>query len=230
MAGPAAHHNLTAVIFRRRIYTGCIMRVTAAQREHNRASLLLVGLELFAQQGFAATTVDQVARAAGVAKGTFYNYFANKEDLALAAFVEALEDVEGRLGELRGLPSVQERLAVLFAHFGRWAVHPELIWVWGVENLRRGRGEPASALLRRLLKVLFADAQARGEVRGDRAAGLLALDLEGIVLAHIAVWYHDGADGDLLAALQEATVAYIHGQRPDTGRARSSRRSDEPGI
>lgn len=208
---------MTAVILRRPLYTVLDMRVTAAQREHNRASLVHAGLELFAQQGFAVTTVDQVAMAAGVAKGTFYNYFSTKEDLALAAFVAALQEVEGHLGDLLRLPSVQDRLGALFAHFRRWAVHPELVWVWGVENLRRGRAEPASALLRRILTSLFTDAQARGEVRGDRKADVLALDVEGVVLAHIAAWYHEGAEGDLLVDLREATDAYVAGARTGDG-------------
>ena len=187
------------------------MRITAEQRVHNRESLVRAGLMLFGQQGFAATTVDQVAMAAGVAKGTFYNYFPTKEDLALATFVAALEDVQGRLNELLAQGSIQERLGALFAHFDQWAVHPELIWVWGLENLRRGRAEPASALLRQILTAVFADAQDRGEVRRDRAPHLLALDLEGIVLAHIAAWYHAGAEGDLMADLWGATHAYIRG-------------------
>ena len=199
------------------------MRITAERRAHNHDSLIRAGLMLFGRQGFVATTVDQVAMAAGVAKGTFYNYFQTKEDLALAAFVAALEEIQGRLDDLLAHGSLQERLGALFVHFDQWAVHPELIWVWCLENLRRGRAEPASALLRHILTAVFADAQDRGEVRRDRDADLLALDLEGIILSHIAAWYHEGAEGDLMADLRGATDAYIQGARemeaPDVGHA-----------
>ncbi|MFH0882782.1 MAG: TetR/AcrR family transcriptional regulator [bacterium] len=43
-------------------------------------------MALFRQQGVAATTVEQITRAAGVAKGTFFNHFPSKESL-LSSFV-----------------------------------------------------------------------------------------------------------------------------------------------
>ena len=151
------------------------MRVTAEQRQRIRANLLRAGLALFARQGFAGTTVDQIAMAAGVAKDTLYNCFPAKEDLALAAFAAALQDMEVAMPEVLACPSLEERLGALFARFDAWAVHPELIWVWALENLRRGGAEAASATLRRLLTALFADAAERGEVRPDRPAAMRAI-------------------------------------------------------
>ena len=52
--------------------------------EERRRDLLDAGLALFAEQGVAATSVEDVTRRAGVAKGTFYLYFATKEALLLA--------------------------------------------------------------------------------------------------------------------------------------------------
>ena len=194
------------------------MRVTAARRAEHRASLLEAGLRLFRAQGFGATSVDQVAAAAGLAKGTFYNYFRTKEDLALAAFVAALGEAEARLPDVLRAPALEGRLDALLQPFGRWAVHPELVWVWALENLRRGQAEPASATLRRLISAVFADAQARGEIASDRAADHLALDVEGIVVAHVAAWYHGGAGGALEPALAEALAAYARGLRAAASR------------
>ncbi|SDQ86472.1 TetR family transcriptional regulator [Quadrisphaera sp. DSM 44207] len=42
-----------------------------------------VALSLFADQGFDATTIDQIARAAGISRRTFFRYFGTKEDLVL---------------------------------------------------------------------------------------------------------------------------------------------------
>ncbi|GAB2671203.1 TetR/AcrR family transcriptional regulator [Paenibacillus thermoaerophilus] len=46
-----------------------------------RSRLIEAALHLFAEQGFEATTVAQITERAGVAKGTFFNYFDNKEDV-----------------------------------------------------------------------------------------------------------------------------------------------------
>lgn len=56
------------------------MRVTKAP-EVRRDELLDVAFELCRSHGFEAMSVEQVTRAAGVAKGTFYHYFSSKSDL-----------------------------------------------------------------------------------------------------------------------------------------------------
>ena len=45
-------------------------------------------LELFLTQGFDATTVDQIAAAAGISRRSFFRYFAAKEDVVIGDFVE----------------------------------------------------------------------------------------------------------------------------------------------
>jgi len=52
--------------------------------------LVAAALELFAQQGFAATRLRDVARHAGVSKGTVYLYFKSKEDLLRAVVRDAV--------------------------------------------------------------------------------------------------------------------------------------------
>jgi AcrR family transcriptional regulator len=56
-------------------------RVRAGRRTERRAAILAAALEEFAARGFAATRLDDVARRAGVAKGTIYLYFRDKETL-----------------------------------------------------------------------------------------------------------------------------------------------------
>src|SRR4051812_32130414 len=55
---------------------------TRAQRSaERRDAILAAALEEFAASGFAATRLDDVARRAGVAKGTIYLHFADKDAL-----------------------------------------------------------------------------------------------------------------------------------------------------
>jgi len=73
--------------------------------------LLAAALEQFVERGFAATRLEDVARSAGVSKGTLYLYFANKEELFKAVVREsivhpigeaehAISAFEGSSGEL----------------------------------------------------------------------------------------------------------------------------------
>src|ERR1700683_1432014 len=55
-------------------------RLTAEQRRHQ---LVAVALELFAQRGYRATTMDDIAEAAGVTKPLLYQHFSSKRALYL---------------------------------------------------------------------------------------------------------------------------------------------------
>jgi AcrR family transcriptional regulator len=66
-------------------------RPTRARRKEARPQeIVAAALHLFAQRGYAATRLDDVATLAGVSKGTLYLYFANKEALFRAVVQEAV--------------------------------------------------------------------------------------------------------------------------------------------
>src|SRR6188474_2907439 len=71
------------------------------RRPDDRApEIARAALELFVTKGFAATKLDDVAKAAGVSKGLPYLYFKNKEELFKAVIVEAIAGPIGRAKEL----------------------------------------------------------------------------------------------------------------------------------
>lgn len=58
-------------------------------REARRAQIKEIALRVFSEQGYHATSVSELVSAAGVARGTFYQYFDSKD----AIFVELLDDL-----------------------------------------------------------------------------------------------------------------------------------------
>jgi len=58
------------------------------RKEARAPELIAAALELFVERGYSATRLDDVARQAGVSKGTVYLYFKNKEDLFRAVVRE----------------------------------------------------------------------------------------------------------------------------------------------
>jgi AcrR family transcriptional regulator len=76
------------------------------RKQARPAELTRAGLELFVERGYAATRLDDVAKRAGVSKGTLYLYFDSKEELFKAVvregLVPALERGERMVDEHRG--------------------------------------------------------------------------------------------------------------------------------
>ncbi|MFF3849007.1 TetR/AcrR family transcriptional regulator [Streptomyces sp. NPDC002328] len=67
----------------------------AAQKEMTRRLLLSTALELFEKRGYAGTTVDDIAKAAGTTRVTFYAYFPSRAAL-MKALVAELDELLGR--------------------------------------------------------------------------------------------------------------------------------------
>ena len=92
----------------------------AARRDERRAAILAAALEEFAARGFAATRLDDVARRAGVAKGTIYLHFRDKESLFQELVRAMLSPLVGTMeaAALRDLPirAVVEMIVDLFVN------------------------------------------------------------------------------------------------------------------
>jgi AcrR family transcriptional regulator len=65
-------------------------------RDERRQSLIEAARDQFADKGYHATTVDDITRTAGVAKGTFYLYFSEKREVyyeVIRSFMELVKDI-----------------------------------------------------------------------------------------------------------------------------------------
>ncbi|MET8332664.1 TetR family transcriptional regulator [Streptosporangium canum] len=87
-------------------------RIGLRERKKQKTRLALVdaALDLFATQGYEATTVDQIAAAVEVSPRTFFRYFATKEDVALSLPLDGLETL---LAELAARPAQEPPFTAL---------------------------------------------------------------------------------------------------------------------
>ena len=67
------------------------------RRARTRAALLQAGQSLFAAQSVDAVSIDDIVLAADVAKGSFYNHFADKDALAREVAVTVRGEVEAQV-------------------------------------------------------------------------------------------------------------------------------------
>lgn len=124
------------------------------KRDRTQAQLLQAAVQLFLSSGVAAVTVQQVAQAAGVTTGTFYNHFATKDEL-LARLAELLGESLCR--------AIRDSLAGIDDGAARMAIGQRRYVGMGVDN-------PAWALL--LLDVLAAAPALAEVVTRDALADL----------------------------------------------------------
>lgn len=79
--------------------------------EFRHAEILAAARKVFAEKGFREATLDQIAAEAGIAKGTLYLYFENKEEIFWGAVRERLLELQERLKEVVARPgTARERL------------------------------------------------------------------------------------------------------------------------
>ncbi|MFJ9414296.1 TetR/AcrR family transcriptional regulator [Streptomyces sp. NPDC101227] len=80
------------------------------KKQRTRDALIRAALELFTEQGYEATTIDEIAETVDVSQRTYFRYFANKEEVVFAV----QEMVEARfLAELRERPATEAPLTAL---------------------------------------------------------------------------------------------------------------------
>ena len=83
-------------------------------REKSRQKILAAALKLFAEKGYATTSIDDVVRSARVSKGSAYHYFTSKDALLQAVVLDGL----------RALGSLMERVETEQSPNGKLAPRP----------------------------------------------------------------------------------------------------------
>jgi AcrR family transcriptional regulator len=65
-----------------------------------RAKIIAIAIDLFSKHGIASVTVEQIAEAADIGKGTIYNYFDTKEAVVVAFMVDLERKVQARVPKI----------------------------------------------------------------------------------------------------------------------------------
>ena len=173
-------------------------RATQGRRPHaqaRRQAILDAALTVFAAQGFEAARLDDVAARAGVAKGTLYLYFKDKEALFEELVRGAVTPIMDEVGAAVLAPNMQpaQIVAMFFALFQREVLgtrrklllrlliaegprFPAIANFYYREVVARGMA---------LMRTIAAEAVARGEFSSDAAARFPQLIVAPLLLAVI---------------------------------------------
>jgi AcrR family transcriptional regulator len=175
-------------------------RIDAETREKVRRRLLEVAAAHFAERGLQGAGIDAIALAAGVAKGTIYNYFPSKEELFAEVLSEGCRLAVQRYASAPGAGSLRERLVALAAADVAVLREQEAFMKVVIREAMSFRPETYPLVVAHLAPYLatareiLADGVAAQEVRADRPAEQLALAFVGILaLLFVQHWGSGGA-------------------------------------
>jgi TetR/AcrR family fatty acid metabolism transcriptional regulator len=165
----------------------------AEQTTDRRRELLDAAVRVFAEKGFHASRVGDIAEDAGVAHGLLYHYFRSKEEVLETIFREVWEllaaDTE-RI-EQSGVALREQLRRFARIYLGSWLVTPELVAVLVREVARSpelgSRIDDVRGVFQSLQRMIEA-AQARGEVRADCSPRLAAWVIYGALEEILTGW------------------------------------------
>lgn len=179
----------------------------------SRRAIELVALRLFDEQGFEATTVDQISEAAGVSRRTFFRYFETKADVLWAEFDHEVTSLHALLAAAPPEQSVGAaiRSAILAAnHYGVEDVaelRTRMRVIGSVPALAGGANVHYEAWVEALAEFAAARLGQSSEDLLPRAIGFSAL---GACRAAFDYWV-TRHDADLIAYLDQALTAWMTG-------------------
>ncbi len=170
------------------------------QMKIRRTEILAAALEVFDAHGFGHTTMDMVAARAGIAKGSLYNYFSNKQDLFCQAFAETLSgdeaDADTVIAQDRpAFEKLEWMMDRWFSRFGHFQKIGRLI-LEVMATAARDEQSPLSQVLqtmyagwRQRLTTILEQGKAAGEFQDHAeptvAAALIMGVLDGVVIQAI---------------------------------------------
>lgn len=153
---------------------------------NKRALILNAATKVFAQRGFSNSQVADVARAAGVATGTVYLYFRDKNDLLTSIFEQSMtRALDAAADAIGGLDDPVERIRRLArVHLGGLGKDRDLAVVFQVElrHSTKFMARFSAAQVRTYLghwRDAVSEAQASGQFRSDVNPTLVAKALFG---------------------------------------------------
>jgi AcrR family transcriptional regulator len=186
--------------------------IRAEKKRQTRQAIIAAAVSLFAEKGFDQTSMDELARAAGVGKGTIYGYFANKSEIFLAFCEEEIDFAFARLQQQTDpqAPLLEQLVALHLGQFDFVTANHEFGRIFCREMLFPAPGQAAVTreLDDRYLRdvgVVLQRAQDRGELRADALPLLTIGHFHALYILVLSSWYSGRFAGrDEVAAVLRA--------------------------
>jgi AcrR family transcriptional regulator len=194
---------------------GSSERVLTPKARRTRERILEAALVLFADRGYEATTMRDVAREAGASLGLAYRYFASKEEFALALYMRLAEESEEWAREVLAAGTIAERFAwAMVAKLDQVSPHRGPLAALLTRALDPNSpisalGEGTSAVREKMGGVFLEVVRGASDAPREKQARELGNVLYALHLAILLYWFHDRTPGaratrELVGSAREA--------------------------
>jgi AcrR family transcriptional regulator len=166
------------------------------KKHHTRKAIMEAAVRLFSENGFEKTSIEQLAQAAGIGKGTIYSYFQTKTEIFHAFCEDELDFIHGELLTKTDPDApLIEQLMVLYMgefslisknkEFGRLLMQ-QMVFPMETEHVK------ARDIDERWLALVFSiyrRSQERNELRKDLDLLYIAGHFYGLYIMAVSAWY-----------------------------------------
>lgn len=170
--------------------------IRETRKQETRQAIISAAVSLFSEKGFDKTSIEQIARTAGIGKGTIYGYFRAKEDIFLAFCEDEIDYAFGMLAEKNDPEApLLEQLVVLFMSQFRFVTRNREFGRLLAREMafpREASREKSRDLEGRYLDgvgTLLSGARQRGELKSEIDNLLATGHLYAIYLLTLSSWY-----------------------------------------
>lgn len=180
--------------------------------------ILAAAVKVFARQGFYQSTISQVAKEAGVADGTIYLYFKNKDDILINFFSDITRQAFERFREavVSSGSSLEKLRSLIRAHLSAFQDNRDVAIVYLVEThqssrLAEDQIREMSKMYRDIIEGIIEQGQEEGSMRKDLYIGLVKRFIIGAVDETINTWIHAEGKYDLVSMADPLVDLFIRG-------------------
>ena len=160
-------------------------------REEKKRLIQETAMELFAERGYANTSINMIARKAGISKGLIYNYFSGKEELVKDIMISGLKqmtdffdpDGDGVLTEEEFEYYVEQSYSMIKNNTAFWKLYFNLITQYTVMDIVRNE---ALKFIQPFLRIMADYYKRKNEPHPEEKTRFFIAALDGVALNYIA--------------------------------------------
>ncbi len=192
--------------------------INTNKKNNKYKRILESAVRVFAKYGFYQSTISQIAKEAGVADGTIYLYFKNKDDILVQSFSYKIKQVFERFKKEveRGQTAKDKLINLIRHHLKVFQGDRDMAVIYQTEThqskrLAEDQIKEMSKMYLDIISEIVEQGQQEGSIRKDLYMGLVKRIIIGSVDEVINTWLHSDGKYDLVSMADPLVELFIQG-------------------